>query len=373
MFLTQDLRNRKMAAVIAYINRLSLAGYRPETRRAREKCARSFAQFIHPTPLTKATRADVEAFLARDLKPESRRAYRAHLRGFYAFCLDEGLITEDPTVKVPPIRIPRAAPRPMSGDDLALALDHADPRMRAWLLLMVLAGLRCIEVAHLRPRDLLPTEAGTLLFLRECKGGGSAMVPAHPAVLEALAVLPIRDRLWWDVSPQRVVFDAVGSGTGSVLANSFGEEGRPWYFCLGSVPPGQKAYGSSSVAVVRRVDPDAVDEERLAGLVQLDRRDPVEHPAHPRVLVVGRDRDDELVSGVPHLVGPVAVRLVGEDVQHRVVLVVVPLEPEALPGRQVPGVVDRREGLLEQVPGLLPHAGSTTVPVGSSLAGPATT
>jgi hypothetical protein len=40
-----------------------------------------------------------------------------------------------------------------------------------------------------------------------------------------------------------------------------------------------------AVAVVRRVDPDAVDEERLAGLVQLDRRDPVEHPPGPRVLV----------------------------------------------------------------------------------------
>jgi integrase len=237
MFLTQDLRNRKMAAVIAYINRLSLAGYRPETRRAREKCARSFAQFIHPTPLTKATRADVEAFLARDLKPESRRAYRAHLRGFYAFCLDEGLITEDPTVKVPPIRIPRAAPRPMSGDDLALALDHADPRMRAWLLLMVLAGLRCIEVAHLRPRDLLPTEAGTLLFLRECKGGGSAMVPAHPAVLEALAVLPIRDRLWWDVSPQRVSA-AVGAYLRSLGIDATAHQlrhtaGTSWYRASG--------------------------------------------------------------------------------------------------------------------------------------------
>lgn len=193
-----------MTALHNYLNRLTLAGYRPETIRARAKCARSFAQFIHPTPLLEADRTHVEAYLARPLAPESRRAYRAHLRGFYAYCLDEGLVGVDPMAKVPAIRVPRAAPRPPPGDDLAVALEHADPRTRAWLLLMALAGLRCIEVAHLRPRDVLPAEGGTLLFLRECKGGGSAMVPAHHAVLEALAVLPVRNGLWWDLKAHSV-------------------------------------------------------------------------------------------------------------------------------------------------------------------------
>ena len=48
------------------------------------------------------------------------------------------------------------------------------------------------------------TEAGTLLFLRECKGGGQATMPAHPAVAEALAALPIRGGEWWECSPQHV-------------------------------------------------------------------------------------------------------------------------------------------------------------------------
>lgn len=193
-----------MPAITAHTNRLALAGYRPETIRSRAKCLTTFAAFIHPHPLAEATREQIEAYLARPLAPESRRTYRAHLRGYFGYLLDEGLITADPTAKVPAIRVPRALPRPISGADLTLALDNADPRMRAWLLLMALGGLRCLEVAHLRPRDLLVTEGGTLLYLRECKGGGSATVPAHPAILDALAVLPIRDGLWWDLRAHSV-------------------------------------------------------------------------------------------------------------------------------------------------------------------------
>lgn len=188
----------------AYLNRLALGGYRPNTIAVRERCLRAFAADLDPHQITSATRAQIEAYLARPLAPESRRAYRAHLRGFFAYCLEEGIVADDPTERVPPIRVPKATPRPISGDQLALALDAAGPRMRAWLLLMALGGLRCVEVSLLRPCDLFPTDEGTLLFLRETKGGGNAVVPAHHAVLEALAVLPVRNGLWWSVQPNNV-------------------------------------------------------------------------------------------------------------------------------------------------------------------------
>ena len=190
-----------MAKIAQYLNQLTLAGFRPKTISAREGCLRAFAATVQPHQVEHASRRDIEAYLARPLAPESRRAYRAHLRGFFLWCHDEGIIAEDPTVKIPPIRVPRAVPRPISGQALALALDQAGPRMRAWLLLMALGGLRRAEVAYLRPCDLLPMDDGTLLYLRECKGGGSAMVPAHPSILQSLAVLPVRDGLWWEVSP----------------------------------------------------------------------------------------------------------------------------------------------------------------------------
>lgn len=40
-----------------------------------------------------------------------------------------------------------------------------------------------------------------LLHLRECKGGGTATVPAHPLILCALEEVPVRNGVWWDVTP----------------------------------------------------------------------------------------------------------------------------------------------------------------------------
>lgn len=188
----------------SHLNRLVLASYRPSTLTSRRKCLMAFQHSLNGRPLTEATRLDVEAFLARNLAPESRRCYRNHLRAFYHWALDEGFITVDPTDKIPPIRIPKAQPRPIPEGDLTAALAHARPKMRAWLTLMALAGLRCVEVAALRPGDIQDSDAGPLLYLRECKGGGTAVMPCHPAILDALAVLPIRNGLWWSTDAAQV-------------------------------------------------------------------------------------------------------------------------------------------------------------------------
>lgn len=185
--------------ITAYRNRMRLAGYRPRTIAARVTCLRAYEKSLvgHQATVQTATRLHVEAFLARDLAAESRRAYRGHLQGLYRWAVEEDLVASDPTAKLPAIRVPRAVPRPISTHDLQKAVAQADPRMRAWLLLMALAGLRCLEVAALRPEDVSATEVGALLHLRECKGGGTAVVPAHRAVLAALVQLPARDGRWW--------------------------------------------------------------------------------------------------------------------------------------------------------------------------------
>lgn len=190
-----------------YLAHLTLAGRRPNTLRVRQVVLDTFTAQLAAdgTTLRAATRRDVVTFLGRDLSPASRKAYRSHLRGFYQWCVDEDVRADDPTAKVPAVRVPRGTPRPLDGDAVTVALHHADPRMTAWLLLMCLGGLRCMEVAGLRPADVLGNgRGGALLFLRECKGGGSASVPAHPAILDALAALPIRNGAWWDLTPGRV-------------------------------------------------------------------------------------------------------------------------------------------------------------------------
>jgi integrase len=139
--------------------------------------------------------------LARPLAQESRRAYRAHFRSFYGWALDDGRIEVNPADKLPAVRVKRGLPRPVSDDDLSTALAQADARMTSWLLLMNLAGRRCGEVAVLRPIDVIRASDGSAsLYLRECKGGGTATMPAHPAILHALDAVPKRDGEWWDCS-----------------------------------------------------------------------------------------------------------------------------------------------------------------------------
>ena len=185
-----------------YLSWLTLQGMRPATLRARRTCLTSFAKTV--PDIHQATKADVERFLGRPLAPASRRAYADCLKGFYRYLTAEGLRSDDPTEKLPRFREPRRLPRPITDDQLAVALAKADRRMRAWLLLMSLSGLRCMEVAALNPQDLITTDTGTLLFLTETKGGGTATVPAHPEVVAALERLPVRNGLWWNMTPLRV-------------------------------------------------------------------------------------------------------------------------------------------------------------------------
>lgn len=185
-----------------YLTRLTLSGMRPKTIRAKRFCLNAFAGTV--PDLRTATREDIEAFLGRPLAPASRRSYADHIKGFYRYLKDEGLRLDDPTEKLPRFREPRGLPRPIPSEQLALALTLAPRRMRAWLLLMSLGGLRCMEVAGLLPQDLLETHTGPILYLREVKGGGTATVPAHEAIVAALRDLPVRNGEWWSVTANTV-------------------------------------------------------------------------------------------------------------------------------------------------------------------------
>jgi integrase len=128
--------------------------------------------------------------------------------------VEDGLLEVDPTARIPAVRVPRGLPRPVTDVELARLVAGADARMRAWLLLMALAGLRCLEVAYLRPSDLIPSDTGTLLYLRECKGGGTATVPAHPTGARGARTGP---------GPQRAV--VVGATAHRVRPRSPGTSG----------------------------------------------------------------------------------------------------------------------------------------------------
>jgi integrase/recombinase XerD len=194
-----------ITAIREHLAELETSGYRPSSIAGRWDVLMNFHRFVAPKPLTRATRADMLDFLGRPLSLTTRRYYLTQLRGFYGWCAALGLVERDETLTIRTVRVPRMLPRPISTSDLTRAIENGDARMRAWLLLMSLAGLRGLEVAALRPQDLFHTEFGPILYLRETKGGGDATVPAHPHIVEALDdLLVYPGGVWWSVGHDRL-------------------------------------------------------------------------------------------------------------------------------------------------------------------------
>ncbi len=155
---------------------MTLSGLAENTVRARTTQLRAFAR-IHG-PLDQATRTDVARWLGRYRGPVSRSTYASYLRTFYAWANGEGYIANNPTDRLPKIKTPRKAPRPVPSDELARALGVAPERERLWLELMAYAGLRCCEVAVHRAANFWQDGNGAWwLRVPLSKGGHDQQVP----------------------------------------------------------------------------------------------------------------------------------------------------------------------------------------------------
>ncbi len=131
------------------------------------------------------TREELHTFLReKNYTPNSYNVYHAHLTIFYKWLKKAGYRTgPNPMKKIPKMKEPRALPRPVSDRELARALGYAPKRIRLMLLLGAYAGLRGIEIANLRVRDI-DTEK-MMIYVRDGKGGKNRLVPLHPDILDA--------------------------------------------------------------------------------------------------------------------------------------------------------------------------------------------
>lgn len=94
-----------------------------------------------------------------------------------------------------------------------------EPRFALLLRLIYGCGLRIGEAVKLEVRDI--QRAGTVLFLREAKGGKDRFVPLPAGLLVEL-------RAWWKQHRHpRLLFPAVGRGWREVRAPSRREHGGP--------------------------------------------------------------------------------------------------------------------------------------------------
>lgn len=150
---------------------------RPNTVRRRMDELRAFARSLD-LPILEADPRHVEAWLAtRGQAPRTRANLVSCVSCFYQWAQREEYTDRDPTSRVPRPKLRRYLPRPISDDDLSVALRMAPPTMRAWLALMAFAGLRCQEVAGIDVGHLMWHTDPPMLLVAEAKGGNERTVP----------------------------------------------------------------------------------------------------------------------------------------------------------------------------------------------------
>lgn len=137
----------------------------------------------HGDPLT-LTKADLIAFLAPYSHASTRSTMLSYLRSFYSWALSEDLVAEDPTARIPSVKVPAGVPRPAPAEVIDRMLATASPRTRSMAALMVYAGMRCFEVAAFRPEHLQRHPDGRWwVDIPTGKGGHhqAVPIPAHEA------------------------------------------------------------------------------------------------------------------------------------------------------------------------------------------------
>ncbi len=159
-------------AIDAWARWMRAAGRPESTIGLRTYHVRRVMREIAADPWTLTTEQLVDYLASTRWAPETRRAYRASLRGFYLWAQATGRRTDSPASLIPPIRLPRGVP----AHHFDQALKMAD--QREWLMLQLagVCGLRRGEVARVRREDLEEDLEGWSLRVVG-KGGHARMVP----------------------------------------------------------------------------------------------------------------------------------------------------------------------------------------------------
>lgn len=134
-------------------------------------------------------------YIGRDeaVSPGTRRTERGALTAFYTFLQDEGLRTDNPSTKLPVVRVPKGRPRPFTAEQIdAMLAAGAYAKTRAMILLGYYQGFRVSSIAavHGHDIDLLGNRIRTVV-----KGRKEVRLPLHPVIAELALTMPGDD--WW--------------------------------------------------------------------------------------------------------------------------------------------------------------------------------
>ena len=182
------------SALVRHLDSLRDRGLRDGTIYKRWRTIMHLRDWLGQDILT-VTHDDLTCYLDRELSLEARATAITQLRGFYQWCLLEGLVDADPTIRLIRPRLPRRLPRPMPEDDVALALTAAPTyRIRPAIAFAACAGLRAFDMHSLNRHDLHSFDDPPIIFIPEQKGGDEGTVPLSDELITILAGCDLPDQ-----------------------------------------------------------------------------------------------------------------------------------------------------------------------------------
>jgi len=163
-----------------------------------------------------ATIDDVVEWLAKGehWRPSTRRTYYKALVAWFKWLQRAGHRLDNPMVQVPPPKVPRAVPRPVTNANLRRVLaTRMHKRTRVMILLYAFAGLRCSEIAAIRGENFDLVERTVTVT---GKGGVTATLPLHPLIMEAAWSMP-RTGYWFPSNASTNEPHLLGHSVGTII------------------------------------------------------------------------------------------------------------------------------------------------------------
>ena len=190
-----------MDAVGRHLDHLRYRNMSPYTIRRREQALKRLAAVL-PVPLLDATGDHLYEWRAGlTIKPASVAVYHSHVKAFFTWAVNEGLVSENPMRAVPVPKLPVRFPRPIPEADLMTALEATTPKMwiRQALVLGGWCGLRVGEVAGLVVENLRLHDSPPVVIVLG-KGDKERVVELSPFVVREMlaADLPLSGHAFTD-------------------------------------------------------------------------------------------------------------------------------------------------------------------------------
>jgi len=142
----------------------------------------------------RVTLAQLLTMQRRPVAASTKQRNRSVYQGFFRWLFEEGYALDDPSKRLPKVRVPRATPRPVSVAQLEAALGRCRKRStRTMILLGAYQGMRVAEISRIRG-EMFDLDANQLVYV--AKGGVRRVQELHPIVRGEVAHYP-RHGYWF--------------------------------------------------------------------------------------------------------------------------------------------------------------------------------